>query len=193
MALPLVDHGIRCYNTASTSGRSDVRIRIRLVGALLAALLPCSALAQSEADGSSKDPEDFVFWSSPYVDAAAERLYESLGTKDLVWETMGNYEGHSVYLVLRGKTDTPELHETESDVQITIRGSATSVVGGKLVDAKKLPRKQQRGTAIEGGKHRELTPGAMMHIPPGIPHQLLIDPQEPYLYLLIKIDEEPLL
>ena len=31
-----------------------------------------------------------------------------------------------------------------------------------------------------------------MHIPPGVPHQLIIDPAEPYLYLLIKIDEEPL-
>jgi mannose-6-phosphate isomerase-like protein (cupin superfamily) len=156
-------------------------------------LLPLSALGQSDTGAATDGPQDFVFWNAAYVEAAADRLYESLGDKDLVWETMGNYDGHSAYLVLRGKTDTPELHETESDVQITIRGAATSVVGGKLVNAEKRPRKQQRGTAIEGGKHRQLTPGAMMHIPPGIPHQLLIDPQEPYLYLLIKIDEEPLL
>ncbi|MDX1403395.1 MAG: cupin domain-containing protein [Woeseiaceae bacterium] len=167
--------------------------RIRVCGALLAVFATVTAQAQSETGSAIDDPQDFVFWSADYVDAAAERLYASLGDKDLVWETMGNYEGHSVYLVLRGKTDTPELHETESDVQITIRGSATSVVGGTLVDAIKMPRKQQRGTAIEGGKHRQLTPGAMMHIPPGIPHQLQIDPGEPYLYLLIKIDEEPLL
>jgi mannose-6-phosphate isomerase-like protein (cupin superfamily) len=94
--------------------------------------------------------------------------------------------------VLRGKTDTPEVHETESDIQISMRGTATSVVGGRLIDPESRPRKQQRGTAIEGGKHRQLTPGAIMHIPPGVPHQLLIAPDEPYLYLLIKIDEEPL-
>jgi uncharacterized RmlC-like cupin family protein len=73
-----------------------------------------------------------------------------------------------------------------------MRGTATSVVGGRLVDAEKRPRKQQRGTSIEGGNRRQLTPGAIMHIPPGIPHQLIIGPEEPYLYLLIKIDEEPL-
>ena len=31
-----------------------------------------------------------------------------------------------------------------------------------------------------------------MHIPPGVAHHLLIDEDETYTYLLIKIDEEPL-
>ena len=166
--------------------------RFGIYAAILALALPFSAHGQSDTGTLIDDPQDFVLWNAAYVEAAAERLEKSLGDKDLVWETMGNYEGHSVYLVLRGKTDTAELHETESDVQISMRGKATSVVGGNLVNAEKRPRKQQRGTAIEGGKHRQLTPGAIMHIPPGVPHQLLIDPQEPYLYLLIKIDEEPL-
>jgi mannose-6-phosphate isomerase-like protein (cupin superfamily) len=115
-----------------------------------------------------------------------------LGDKALVWETIGNYEGHSVYLVLRGVTSSAELHETESDVQISMRGTATSVVGGELVNPESLARKQQRGTSINGGKRQELSPGDIMHIPPGVPHQLLIDPEEPYMYILIKIDEEPL-
>ena len=166
--------------------------RLRINGAILVILLPFSALSQSNTGTLIDDPQDFVLWNAAYVEAAADRLEKSLGDKDLVWETMGNYEGHSVYLVLRGKTDTAELHETESDVQISMRGKATSVVGGRLVNAESRPRKQQRGTSIEGGKHRQLTPGAIMHIPPGVPHQLIIDPAEPYLYLLIKIDEEPL-
>ena len=166
--------------------------RLRVSGALLALLLPFGVYGQTETGTLADDPQDFVLWKAAFVEAAADRLYESLGDKDLVWETMGNYDGHSAYLVLRGKTDTPELHETESDVQISMRGTATSVVGGKLVNAESRPRKQQRGTAIEGGNRRQLTPGAMMHIPPGVPHQLIIDPADPYLYLLIKIDEEPL-
>jgi hypothetical protein len=97
-----------------------------------------------------------------------------------------------VYLVLRGKTSRAEIHDTESDIQISVRGKATSVIGGELVDAESLPRKQQRGPSIKGGNHRELAPGDIMHIPSGAPHQLLIDPAEPYMYLLIKIDEEPL-
>lgn len=148
--------------------------------------------AQSASNASVAVPPGFVLWDAATVEAVADRLEDSLGDKVLVWETVGNYDGHSVYLVLRGKTDRAEIHDTESDVQISLRGRATSVVGGRLVDAEALPRKQQRGSSIEGGAHRELSPGDVMHVPPGAPHQLLIDTSEPYLYLLIKIDEEPL-
>lgn len=166
--------------------------RLRTVLIVLIFLLPISLFGQSDTSLSVAGPEDYVLWSAAVVDAAADRLEQSLGDKALVWETIGNYAGHSVYLVLRGSTSRAEIHDTESDVQISIRGKATSVVGGVLLDPESLPRKQQRGTAIEGGTRQELTPGDIMHIPPGAPHQLLIGPEEDYLYLLIKIDEEPL-
>lgn len=155
-------------------------------------ILPLSAPGQSGLSPATELPENYVLWNAGVVDAAADRLEQTLGDKALVWETVGNYTGHSVYLVLRGRTSRAEIHETESDVQISIRGKATSIVGGTLIDPESLPRKQQRGTSIEGGTRQELTPGDIMHIPPGAPHQLVIGPEEDYLYLLIKIDEEPL-
>lgn len=147
---------------------------------------------ESMAQTAAVDPVGYVLWDAATVEAAADRLEKSLGDKALVWETIGNYDGHSVYLVLRGKSGSAEIHDTESDIQISVRGKATSVIGGELVDAESLPRKQQRGSSIEGGNHRELSPGDIMHIPLGAAHQLLIDPAAPYMYLLIKIDEEPL-
>jgi mannose-6-phosphate isomerase-like protein (cupin superfamily) len=143
-------------------------------------------------DDQTDQPQDYAFWSALVVDEVADRLEESLGEKALVWETVGNYDGHSVYLVLRGKTGTAEIHETESDVQISVRGRATSVMGGELLNPEHLARKQIRGSSIQDGLERELAPGDIMHIPPGLPHQLLIDASESYMYLLIKIDEEPL-
>lgn len=143
-------------------------------------------------DQQERNPADYVFWTAETVETVADRLEDSLADNALVWETVGNYEGHSAYLVLRGKTSRAEIHETESDIQISVRGQATSVVGGELLEPESLPRKQIRGTSIEGGIRRDLSPGDLMHIPPGVPHQLLIDPATPYMYLLIKIDEEPL-
>lgn len=143
-------------------------------------------------DDKTDVPADYVFWNAKFVEETADRLEVSIGDKALIWETVGNYEGHSVYLVLRGQTGRAEIHETESDVQISVRGRATSVIGGELINAEALPRKQIRGTSIQGGSKRELAPGDIMHIPPGLPHQLLIDASESYMYLLIKIDEEPL-
>ncbi len=162
---------------------------IRIAGLFVFANLVSAAYGQ---DDNATEPAGYVFWNAMVVEEVADRLETVLGDKSLVWETVGNYDGHSVYLVLRGKTGTAEIHETESDVQISVRGRATSVIGGKLLDPEHLPRKQIRGSAIQGGIERELAPGDLMHIPPGAPHQLLIDEAEPYMYLLIKIDEEPL-
>lgn len=166
--------------------------RFEIAGLLGIAVSLVLAMTASGQDGQPQDPVGFVLWDAATVEAAADRLEASRGDKALVWETIGNYDGHSVYLVLRGETGRAEIHETESDVQISVRGQATSVVGGTLVDPESLPRKQIRGTSIRGGTRRILTPGDIMHIPPGVPHQLLIEPPATYMYILIKIDEEPL-
>lgn len=158
--------------------------------AVLAALAVIPVVTGQEA--SSSAPDGYVRWDSDYIQAVADQLEGRLGDQSMVFETIGNYEGHSVYLVLRGKTGQAEIHETESDVQIGVRGTATSVIGGAIVDARSLPRKQIRGTAIDGGRRQLTAPGDLIHIPPGVAHQLLVDQGEPYMYLLFKLDEEPL-
>ena len=160
--------------------------------AAIVCLFAAAGVAQQAPDARSGEPDDDVRWDASRIQAAADRLEAAFGDKPLAWETVGNYDGHSIYLVLRGATGQAEIHETESDVQIGVRGTAISVIGGRLVDGKSLPRKQRRGTAIDGGERRETGPGDLIHIPPGVAHQLLIEPGEPYIYLLFKIDEEPL-
>ena len=155
------------------------------------AAISLTAVAEEQADAETA-PDGFVRWNSEYIQQVADGLEERLGDELLVWETVGNYDGHSIYLVLRGRTDRPEMHETESDVQIGVRGTALSVVGGEMIDPVSLPRKQQRGSSIAGGLRKKTSPGDLIHIPPGVPHQLIIEPGKPYMYLLFKLDEEPL-
>lgn len=159
-------------------------MQLNLFMALLL-LTPVISQAQTAAT-------DFPLWDAERIEAAADRLEQEIGDQEIVWETIGNYEGHSMYLVLRGKSSLAEVHETESDFHISKRGKATFVIGGELVDKKSLPRKQQSGTSIRGGKRYTVTPGDIIHVPPGVAHQHIIDPDESYMYILIKIDEEPL-
>ena len=56
----------------------------------------------------------------------------------LVFEAYGNYERHSVYLVLRGKTSAAELYETEADLYVARQG-ASSQTTTWLVDSRGLP------------------------------------------------------
>jgi len=147
---------------------------------------------ESTQTPSTEGPPGFVMWNSELIESTADRLEQELGEKHMVYQTIGNYEGHSMYLVLRGKTGTSEVHDTESDFYISMRGHATFVIGGELTEAEILPRKQRRGKSISGGTSHSLAPGDVLHVPVGVPHQIIIDPADPYMYLLIKLDEEPI-
>jgi mannose-6-phosphate isomerase-like protein (cupin superfamily) len=149
--------------------------------------------AGQTAAQASGEPVDFIVWKAARVTEAADALERRIGDERMVFETIGNYKGHSVYLVLRGATDEPEFHETEKDLYIAQRGRATFVVGGELVDERLMPRKQRRGSAIRGGIRRELASGDIVHVPQATPHQLQINPGERFMYILIHFDEEPLL
>ena len=137
-------------------------------------------------------PTGFVIWSSTELKTIANRLELEIGDRAMVYETVRNDKGHSVYFVLRGLTGRAEFHETEADLYVVYRGHATFVIGGELIDAETLPRKQQRGSAIRNGTQRTLGPGDIIHVPVATPHQIIIAPGEPFLYTLVKFDEEPL-
>lgn len=141
---------------------------------------------------STGSPDGYVHWDAVRVEAAADRLESRLGDEAMVYETLGSYEGHSIYLVLRGRTGSAELHETESDLYIARRGRATFAIGGELVEPRELPRRQRSGAALRGGARQALAPGDIVHVPKGVPHQLILDANESFLYILIKFDEEPL-
>lgn len=147
--------------------------------------------ANAQSGGDDQFP-GFILRNADSIEAAADKLEKELGDKGMVFEIIGNHKGHSLYLVLRGKTGTSENHLTESDYYISKRGTATLIIGGELIEPKELARKQIRGTGIKGGVSHTLKPGDFIHVPPNTPHHLIIGTEQPYMYLLFKIDEEPL-
>ena len=162
------------------------------VGTLLVAFAVVVLHADQSSLGTPPDPEGFALWKSDRVNDTADRLGRTIGTNPMVFETIGNYDGHSIYLVLRGATGNAELHETEADLFVARRGRATLVIGGELLGAETLPRRQRRGSGIKGGGRHVLMPGDIVHIPVGVAHQLLVEPGDRFMYELVKFDEEPL-
>ena len=144
------------------------------------------------ADLDDDRPTGFVIWPSAEVETIANRLEREIGNRAMVYETIRNDDGHSVYFVLRGLTGPAELHETEADLYVVHRGNATFVIGGELIDAEVLPRKQQRGRSIRDGTRHALAPGDILHVPVATPHQIIVPPGQTFLYTLVKFDEEPL-
>jgi mannose-6-phosphate isomerase-like protein (cupin superfamily) len=152
-----------------------------------------SVRAQQPAATPATDvPVGFELWSADHVKEVSDRLEKNIGNKDILFETMGNWKGHSVYLVLRTTTADAEFHQTEEDLYFGVRGNATFVIGGEMVDSKRMPRKQMRSATIRGGAKRELHAGDVVHVPRAVPHQIVLAPGERFMYFLIKLDEEPL-
>ena len=97
--------------------------------------------------------------------------------------------GHAVYQVMTARRDGPgevELHTLDTDIFYVVKGSATFVTGGKVVDAKHTAPNEVRGKSIEGGTPHHLSAGDIIIIPHGVPHWYKAV-QPPYLYLVVKV------
>jgi mannose-6-phosphate isomerase-like protein (cupin superfamily) len=51
-----------------------------------------------------------------------------------------------------------------------LKGSATLVTGGAVVDGKPIAPEEIRGASIQGGETRRISAGDVVVIPSGVPH-----------------------
>ncbi len=79
-----------------------------------------------------------------------------------------------------------EIHTRDTDIAYILEGSATLVTGGSAVGVKQTGPEEFRGSAIEGGETRRLSPGDVVVIPNGTPHWFK-EVQGPLLYYVVKV------
>jgi len=79
-----------------------------------------------------------------------------------------------------------EIHTRDTDIAYILQGSATLVTGGSAVGVKEIGPEELRGSAIEGGETRRLSPGDVVVIPNGTPHWFK-EVQGPLLYYVVKV------
>ncbi len=79
-----------------------------------------------------------------------------------------------------------EVHTKDTDILYVLKGSATVVTGGTMVDAKPVAANEIRGKEITGGDTRELAPGDSMISPNGVPHWFK-SVEGPFLYFVVKV------
>lgn len=127
--------------------------------------------------------------TTPVADRSAEVMFFS---QDQVAESFlkgGTLQNGVNYKVMTAKRDVPgevEIHTRDTDVFYVVAGTATIVVGGKVVGEKSTAPEELRGTSIEGGQVRHLSAGEVVVIPAGIPHWFnSVDP--PFRYFVVKV------
>ena len=105
-------------------------------------------------------------------------------------QDLEKYGTHYTIVAERGQTGSSEVHEHEADFFIVESGEATIVTGGKLVNPRTTKAGEIRGSSIEGGEKHHLGVGDIIHLPAGVPHQLLLEKGKPITYFVIKVKDE---
>jgi mannose-6-phosphate isomerase-like protein (cupin superfamily) len=134
------------------------------------------------------DPEGFALWKGTMVKNSGKELTSKIDEQKFAWLPLATYQNHLMGISHREGNGSAELHETQVDILIVEGGEATLVVGGTMIAPKTIKPHEVRGTAIEGGEIKPLTPGDVVHIPAKVPHQLKIVSGKTFTYLVIKVD-----
>ena len=102
-------------------------------------------------------------------------------------ESLARYGNHYLMLAQREATGSAEVHEHEADIFVIETGQASLVTGGKVVNPHTEKPGEIRGSSIQGGEKQEVGQGDIIHIPAGVPHQLLLTSSKPFTYFVVKV------
>lgn len=95
----------------------------------------------------------------------------------------GRYMVHASH---RDGAGMAEVHTLDTDIIHVLKGEATFVTGGKVVDGTTTEPNEIRGTAIENGSTRQLVPGDVVVVPNGTPHWFQ-NVSGPFDYYVVKV------
>jgi mannose-6-phosphate isomerase-like protein (cupin superfamily) len=103
--------------------------------------------------------------------------------------TIGDYGTHALKLSERTVSGGAEIHAHFVDVMLVMDGKAELITGGELIGAHEGTNGEITGSGIRNGSTQQIAKGDLVHIPAGVPHQLIIAPGTTYEALVIKVKE----
>ncbi len=150
--------------------------------AILLVALPKGAQPQTmKSDHWS--PSDLLERAKHLRQLAAE------GDKGSASQTLEKYPHHYTMLAFRNRNGAGEMHQNFADIFYILDGHADLVTGGELVDPKITGPGETSATSVKGGSHQQLKAGDVVHIPAGMPHQMLVPDGETVTYFVVKAQE----
>lgn len=132
------------------------------------------------------------FTSSSTTPIAAKTLYFARDKVETAFEKGSvllerSEEGH--FAVNPSRRDSPgvvEVHQKDADIMYVLKGAATLVAGGTLLDGKTMAPDEIRGSQLSGGETYRLREGDVIVVPHGEPHWFK-EVKGPFLYFTVKV------
>jgi mannose-6-phosphate isomerase-like protein (cupin superfamily) len=137
---------------------------------------------------TEKTNHNAAVWSPAQLLERAQHLRQLAAKGDgSASETVDNFPHHYTMLAFRSRSGGGELHENFTDMFVILEGRGALITGGEVADAKTTAPSEVRGSAVKGGSRQEFKAGDVVHIPAGVPHQMLVPDGETVTYFVVKI------
>jgi mannose-6-phosphate isomerase-like protein (cupin superfamily) len=104
-------------------------------------------------------------------------------------ETLEKYPHHYTMLAFRTRNGGGEVHQNFADMFYILDGHVSVLTGGELVEQKITAPGEIRGASVKGGTRQDLQAGDVVHIPAGMPHQMLVPDGQSVTYFVVKVQE----
>ena len=128
-------------------------------------------------------------WSRTELMERAKHLQELAADKGSASEILEKYPHHYTMLAFRNRSGGAEVHANYADVFFVVEGRTTLITGGEVVDGKITEPGETRGASLKGGTRQELQAGDVVHIPAGMPHQMMLAEGVTVTYFVVKAEE----
>lgn len=156
-------------------------MKIAASAGLTVLLLVCEAAAQSvKVDHLSK--------SQLEQEANSLRDQAAAGSGSAA-TTLHEYGPDKTMVSVRTKSGGAEIHAEYADYFVILQGHATLLHGGTVIDPVTRSPGEVSGKGLEDADRVEINPGDVVHIPPGVPHQLQLKSGDTLEYFVIKVKE----
>jgi mannose-6-phosphate isomerase-like protein (cupin superfamily) len=154
-------------------------MRLSVILAMAALTIACCAQTHPKAN---------VF-SGQAVTSQLAALVQAAKASGGSGATLGEYKSHAIKLSVRTASGGAEIHEHYDDIFFVTEGKAKLVTGGSVIHAKTDSEGETKGSSIQNGESQTIAKGDVVHIPAGLPHQLILAPGAVYSSIVIKVRE----
>jgi mannose-6-phosphate isomerase-like protein (cupin superfamily) len=128
-------------------------------------------------------------WSNVELMERAKHLQQQAAEKGNASEILEKYPHHFTMLAFRNRSGGGEVHQNYADVFFILDGRTTLVTGGEVVDPKSTGPGETLGASLKGGSRQEVKAGDVVHIPAGMPHQMVLGEGDTVTYFVVKAEE----
>ncbi len=163
-----------------------MRIPIGVIAAAAAAMTASAAI-----DGQTREPakakSDVVVRSRQQVADIETMLAAKPGnTNENIVAPSGMQTRVAVFHDSRRVDDLNEVHDLSDDIYYVLKGEATLVLGGSLIDPQEISPGEWRAKTATGGREIKIKKGDLVFVPRGTPHQRTVAGKG-FSMILIKI------